>query len=165
MRGHEAVLFLNSATCQEADKSLDLESLGVDASVTLKTETAGEMAQNARVGQDRAHLHETQGNTVPPTQSLACNGLRLQREGWVLSVIQGSQDKPPQVRNKRQKLVLMRNTPPGGTLTTWRCRSILPGNAVPPHATSGWVSSAAHRLPAQGLCWGLAGKSPLQEIV
>ena len=87
MRGHKVALFLNSATCQGADKSLDLESLGADASITLKTETAGEMGQNAKVGQDRAHLHETQGNTVPPTQSLVCNGLRLQREGWVLCVI------------------------------------------------------------------------------
>ena len=59
----------------------------------------------------------------------------------------------------------MRNTPPGRTLTTWRCRSIVPGNAVPPHTTSGWVSSAEHRLPAQGACLGLTGESPPQETV
>ena len=63
---------------------------GVEASITLKTETAGEVGQNIGAGQGKAYLHETQGNTVPLTHSLACPGLRLRREGWILSVIQGS---------------------------------------------------------------------------
>lgn len=39
------------------------------------------------------------------------------------------------------------------------------GNAVPPHTTSGWVSSAEHRLPAQGARLGLTGESPPRETV
>lgn len=56
------------------------------------------------------------------------------------------QDKWPQVRNKRQNLAQMENTPQGRRLTTWRGRNVLQGNAaraVPLHTMVGWVSSSA----------------------
>lgn len=79
-----------------------------------------------------------------------------------------AQDKLPQVRNKRQNLAQVENTPQGRSLTTWRGRSPLLGNvvgAVLPHTKVGWVSSTrGAEVTGKGPSGGLEGDLTMQEM-
>lgn len=103
----------------------------------------------SRAGQGKAHLHEAQCNTVPWLPSLAYPGLKLWGSyGAFLKAREGSGQAAPSQKEKAEISIDEKNTPQGRRLTTWRGRSILPGNvarAVPPHTMSGWVSNVLSR--------------------
>lgn len=149
------------------DRSLDSQSPGLKASITLTTHTAGNM------GLARAGLAWAKSTFVRPRWVLGHGlvpwpGLDQSSGGSDGSfLLPRVQDKLPPASNRRHTPVLKTDTAQGGNGPWWAgrfCLGMQPGRS--PHIPRRGGSAALWEEAAgKGTCSGLLGKSPMWGMI